>query len=83
VEAQVEMPLNRWLLLRGLEQEKPDSKPESTVEAGWTKWLLPNGLHKGPDRRPVTRYVMLWAAKPQNSHSGPFPRRRAETPDLR
>ena len=68
VEARVEMPLNRWLVLRGMELKGLDGKPESTVETGWKKWLLPSGLQrKGPDRRPVSTLVMLWAGKPQDS----------------
>jgi hypothetical protein len=77
VDTAVELASNHWLLVRCMEQQGPDGKPDSTVETGWKKRLLPSGLQrKGADRKPVSTLVMLWAGKPQDSHSGPFPWRR-------
>ena len=77
VEARVEMPLKRWLLLGGLERRSREGKPESAVERGLRRLLLPAGLEiKKPDGKPESVLVMLWAGKPQDAPKGPFPWRR-------
>ena len=77
VEARVEMPLGRWLLLRGPEQEEPHGRTEATAGTAWEKWLLPSGLQrKAPQRPPVSTFVMLWVGRAEDAPQDPLPPRR-------